>query len=105
ATDFQSQRDFGRSIIPRLIRTHRVRAFPFRDRNTKETAYWRDVGTLDSYYEANMDLVAVDPQPNLYDNRWPIRGYSPPLAPPKFVFADEDTRPPRAGKALDSLVC
>jgi glucose-1-phosphate adenylyltransferase len=105
ATDFNSQRDFGRNIIPRLIRTHRVRAFAFRDRNTKQTSYWRDVGTLDSYYEANMDLVSVDPQLNLYDGAWPIRGYSPPLPPPKFVFADEHAKPPRAGKALDSLVC
>lgn len=105
ATRVGSQHDFGRNIIPRLIETHRVRAFPFRDRNTKQTAYWRDVGTIDSYYEANMDLVAVDPLLNMYDPKWPIRGYSPPLPPPKFVFADEDARPPRVGKALDSLVC
>jgi glucose-1-phosphate adenylyltransferase len=100
-----SQHDFGKNIIPGVIHTHRVRAFPFRDRNTKVTSYWRDVGTLDSYYEANMDLIAVDPQLNLYDPRWPIRSYSPPLPPPKFVFADESAAPPRAGKALDSLVC
>ncbi len=105
ATHTGSQHDFGKNIIPRLISTHKVRAFLFRDRNTKQTAYWRDVGTLDSYYEANMDLVGVDPLLNLYDPAWPIRGYSPPLPPPKFVFADEAAHPPRVGKALDSLVC
>lgn len=105
ATHTDSQHDFGKNIIPRLIGTHRVRAYPFRDRNTKLTSYWRDVGTLDSYFDANMDLIAVDPQLNLYDPKWPIRGYSPPLPPPKFVFADEKSHPPRVGKALDSLVC
>jgi len=105
ATRTDSRHDFGTNIIPGQIPTGKVRAFPFRDKNTKQTAYWRDVGTLDSYYEANMDLVAVDPQLNLYDVHWPIRGYSPPLPPPKFVFADEQTRPPRVGKALDSLIC
>jgi glucose-1-phosphate adenylyltransferase len=105
ATRSGSRHDFGADILPRQIGVKRVRAFPFRDRNTKQTSYWRDVGTLDSYYDANMDLVAVDPQLNLYDTAWPIRSYSPPLPPPKFVFADEHTRPPRVGKALDSLVC
>ncbi len=105
ATIPDSTHDFGKDIIPRVIKSHRIRAFPFRDRNTKQTAYWRDVGTLDSYFEANMDLVAVDPQLNLYDEGWPIRGYFPPMPPPKFVFADEDAVPARAGKALDSLVC
>jgi glucose-1-phosphate adenylyltransferase len=105
ATARDSNHDFGRNIFPEIIRTHNVRAFPFRDRNTKQTSYWRDVGTIDSYYEANMDLVAVDPQLNLYDMSWPIRSYSPPLPPPKFVFADEQTSPPRAGKALDSMIC
>ncbi|MEZ6065424.1 MAG: glucose-1-phosphate adenylyltransferase [Planctomycetaceae bacterium] len=105
ATDLASSHDFGKNIVPAVIATHKVRAFPFRDRNTKEIAYWRDVGTIDSYYEANMDLVRVDPLLNLYDPGWPIRGYSPPLPPPKFVFADESADPPRVGKALDSLVC
>ncbi|MEZ6057448.1 MAG: glucose-1-phosphate adenylyltransferase [Planctomycetaceae bacterium] len=105
AADPASQRDFGRNIIPSIIGKHRVRAFPFRDRNTKQRLYWRDVGTLDSYYEANMDLISVDPQLNLYDASWPIRGHSPPLPPPKFVFADFHTSPPRTGYAVDSLVC
>ncbi|MFV0445088.1 MAG: glucose-1-phosphate adenylyltransferase [Planctomycetaceae bacterium] len=105
ATLTDSQHDFGKNIIPRLIHSHRVQAFPFRDRNTKATSYWRDVGTLDSYYDANMDLVRVDPQLNLYDPEWPIRSYFPPLPPPKFVFGDEHEDPPRCGKAIDSVVC
>ncbi len=100
-----SQHDFGKDVIPTIIHTHKVRAFPFRDKNTNEGAYWRDVGTLDSYYEANMDLVAVHPQLNLYDMSWPIRGYHPPLPPPKFVFAQTEGDPPRVGHALDSMVC
>jgi glucose-1-phosphate adenylyltransferase len=100
-----SSHDFGKDVIPSLVHTHRVRAFPFRDKNTKESAYWRDVGTLDSYYAANMDLISVDPQLNLYDSSWPIRGYHPPLPPPKFVFAETDAERPRVGTALDSMVC
>ena len=67
ATQPGSQHDFGRNIIPSVIDTHRVFAFPFRDENRKHDAYWRDVGTLDAYYEANMDLVSVDPLLNMYD--------------------------------------
>ena len=59
------------------------------DENRKKDAYWRDVGTLDAYYEANMDLISVDPQLNMYDRHWPIRTYQPNLPPPKFVFAEE----------------
>ena len=86
ATVTESSHDFGRDIIPTIIETHRVRAFPFRDRNSGNSRYWRDVGTLDAYYAANMDLVAVEPQLNLYDEAWEIRTYHPPLPPPKFVF-------------------
>ena len=75
---------------------------PFRDENRKTDAYWRDVGTLDAYYEANMDLISVDPQLNMYDEHWPIRTYQPNLPPPKFVFADPSDR---RGTALDSIVC
>lgn len=99
-----SQHDFGRNIIPSVIGTHRVFAYPFMDENRKQDAYWRDVGTLDAYYEANMDLVAVDPQLNMYDERWPIRTYQPNLPPPKFVFAGEGPGA-RRGQALDSIVC
>jgi glucose-1-phosphate adenylyltransferase len=105
ATSSESVHDFGKNVIPSIIRTHRVRAYPFQDRNTGDQYYWRDVGTIDSYYEANMDLVAVEPQLNLYDYSWPIRGYHPPFPPPKFVFADEQTEPRRVGHALDSIVC
>jgi glucose-1-phosphate adenylyltransferase len=105
ATKPDSAHDFGRNIIPSLIHTHKVLAYPFRDKNTGKTMYWRDVGTLDAYYEANMDLVAVHPEFNLYDNVWPIRTYQPQAPPPKFVFAETGAPTPRAGQALDSIVC
>ncbi len=104
ATHSESRRDFGRDIIPSIIDKHRVFAYPFRDENRKQDAYWRDVGTIDAYFAANMDLVSVDPQLDLYDNRWPIRTFHPNLPPPKFVFA-EDGATGRRGTALDSLVC
>jgi glucose-1-phosphate adenylyltransferase len=104
ATRPNSAHDFGRSIIPAIIDTHRVYAFPFLDENRKNVAYWRDVGTLDAYYEANMDLVAVDPLLNMYDEHWPIRTYLPNLPPPKFVFAERGPDS-RCGQALDSIVC
>ncbi len=104
ATRHGSQHDFGRNVIPSVIDTHRIFAYPFLDENRKKDAYWRDVGTLDAYYEANMDLVSVDPQLNLYDNRWPIRTYQPNLPPPKFVFAERGPSA-RCGQALDSIVC
>ncbi|MBN2578055.1 MAG: glucose-1-phosphate adenylyltransferase [Pirellulales bacterium] len=104
ATRPQSQHDFGRNIIPSLIGSHGVRAYPFMDENRKQEAYWRDVGTLDAYYEANMDLVSVDPLLNLYDRQWPVRTYQPNLPPPKFVFAEHGERG-RRGQALDSMVC
>lgn len=104
ATKPGSRHDFGRDIIPSIIDTHKVYAFPFRDENHKQDAYWRDVGTLDAYYEANMDLVSVDPQLNLYDDQWPIRTYQPNLPPPKFVFGSNHDSD-RCGRALDSIVC
>lgn len=104
ATRPDSKHDFGHNIIPSIIDTHRVYAFPFRDENRKQDAYWRDVGTLEAYYEANMDLIAVDPQLNMYDERWPIRTYHPNFPPPKFVFAEEG-RGARRGQAIDSIVC
>jgi glucose-1-phosphate adenylyltransferase len=99
-----SNHDFGRNIIPSILDNHRVFAFPFLDENRKRQAYWRDVGTLDAYFEANMDLVAVDPLLNVYDERWPIRTYHPNYPPPKFVFA-QDAPDGRCGMALDSVVC
>jgi glucose-1-phosphate adenylyltransferase len=104
ATRPGSVHDFGRNIIPSIIETHRVFAFPFRDENRKQDAYWRDVGTLDAYYAANMDLISVDPLLNMYDDRWPIRTYMPNFPPPKFVFAEEGFNA-RRGQALDSIVC
>jgi glucose-1-phosphate adenylyltransferase len=104
ATRAGSTHDFGKDIIPAVIETHRIFAYPFMDENRKQDAYWRDVGTLDAYYEANMDLVAVDPLLNMYDDRWPIRTFHPNLPPPKFVFAQEGPAA-RRGEALDSIVC
>lgn len=105
ATVNDSSHDFGKNIIPSIIDSHLVRAFPFRDKNSGDGRYWRDVGTLDAYYEANMDLIAVKPQLNLYDNTWEIRTYQPPNPPPKFVFAQTGGREPRIGQAMDSMVC
>lgn len=105
ATDNDSAHDFGKDIIPHVIPSHLVRAFPFRDKNTGDRRYWRDVGTVDAYYEANMDLIAVKPQLNLYDRSWEIRTYQPPYPPPKFVFAQTSGSNPRVGTALDSMVC
>ena len=96
-----SSHDFGKDIIPNLVDGgERVYAYLFWDENKKESKYWRDVGTLDAYYEASMDLVQVDPVFNLYDPDWPLRTYQPQFPPAKFVF-DEDGR---RGHALDSLV-
>lgn len=105
ATDPNSSHDFGKNLLPGMLGKHRVQAYPFRDRNTGRTKYWRDVGTLDSYYEANMDLVHVEPEFNLYDQSWPIRTYQPQQPPPKFVFAQHEANPPRIGQAWDSAVC
>lgn len=96
--------DFGRNIIPRMIGSRRVYAFNFQDANKKAVKYWRDIGTLDAYWEANLDLVAVDPLFNLYDQQWPIRTYQGQFPPAKFVFA-QDYQGGRMGVALDSIVC
>ena len=76
----------------------------FQDANKKDVKYWRDIGTLDAYWEANLDLVAVDPLFNLYDQQWPIRTYQGQFPPAKFVFA-QDYQGGRMGVALDSIVC
>ncbi|MCA9096380.1 MAG: glucose-1-phosphate adenylyltransferase, partial [Planctomycetaceae bacterium] len=96
--------DFGKNIIPSVLKTHRLFAHPFRDKNTGNMMYWRDVGTLDAYYEANMDLVSVNPELNLYDQSWPIRTYQPNTPPPKFVFAQKEGEAPRIGHAMDSMI-
>jgi glucose-1-phosphate adenylyltransferase len=104
AADPASRHDFGHDILPRVVQKHAVHAYAFRDENRKRHAYWRDVGTIDAYHEANMDLVEVDPQLNLYDEHWPIRTHHPTYPPPKFVFAGEGPDA-RRGEATDSLVC
>lgn len=95
--------DFGKNIIPQMMTTDRVFAYNFKDENKKEAKYWRDVGTIDAYWEANMDLVSVDPQLNLYDRAWAIRTYQGQHPPAKFVFAQEE-RGGRRGVSLDSIV-
>ncbi len=98
-----SQHDFGRDILPRMVKEARVMAYEFRDENRKEVRYWQDVGTLESYWEANMDLVSVDPLFNLYAEQWPIRTHHGQFPPAKFVFAEE-TPGGRLGVALNSIV-
>jgi glucose-1-phosphate adenylyltransferase len=101
AADAGSAHDFGRNILPKLIGRRRVVAYDFRDLNGKTARYWRDAGTLDAYYDANMDLVSVTPEFNLYDERWPIRTRLVQQPPAKFVFAQEGRR---MGVAIDSIV-
>jgi glucose-1-phosphate adenylyltransferase len=102
----ESDHDFGKNIIPGILRTQRVYAFRFRDANRKSVPYWRDVGTLDAYYQANMDLIEIDPVLNLYDRDWLIRTAQAQMPPPKFVFSDEGSREhARRGEAHDSMVC
>lgn len=118
--------DFGRDIIPNLLNSHRIYAYPYRQQNkiedyiyvtmpdgerhlrlephTRDSAYWRDVGDLDAYWNANMDLTGVEPYFNLYGQRWPLHTYQTAAPPAKFVFATERSDGFRVGKALDSLV-
>ncbi|MEN8168416.1 MAG: glucose-1-phosphate adenylyltransferase [Pseudomonadota bacterium] len=95
-----SSRDFGKDIIPRVIKNYRVLAHPFNDPNSGKQAYWRDVGTVDAFWAANLELIGVTPPLNLYDRSWPIWTYQEQLPPAKFVFDDEDRR----GMAVDSMV-
>lgn len=96
--------DFGKDIIPQMLKKKkRVFSYNFKDENKKEALYWRDIGTLDAYYEANMDLIQVSPIFNLYDNDWPIRTYQEQFSPAKTVFAG-DENPERVGLVLDSLI-
>ena len=100
AEDPASAHDFGKNVIPQAIDNLRVFAYPFEDVRTKAQNYWRDVGTVDAYYEANMELVQVSPELNIYDEQWPIWTYQEQLPPAKFVFDDPDRR----GAAIDSMV-
>jgi glucose-1-phosphate adenylyltransferase len=118
--------DFGKDIIPKLLASHRIFAYQYRKNNaisdfihvttesgeryvrlepkTRDSGYWRDVGTLDSYWNANMDLTGVEPYFNLYGTKWPIHTFQILAPPAKFIFSSEDGPKPRVGKALDSLV-
>jgi glucose-1-phosphate adenylyltransferase len=119
------QPDFGNHILPSILESHRVMAYPYRRENRikdiisytdengvrretvdgiRDSGYWRDVGTLDSYWNANMDLTGVDPYFNLYGRLWPIRTFQRQYPPVKTVFAQRSGQSPRIGKALDSLV-
>ncbi len=100
AEDETSRHDFGHNILPRMMDDYKVYSFNFIDENKKEALYWRDVGTLEAYYEANLDLVSVAPVFNLYDEAWPIRTHQRQYPPAKFVFND----PGRTGEAHDSIV-
>jgi glucose-1-phosphate adenylyltransferase len=95
-----TQHDFGRNVIPSIINDYRVYAYAFRDPETNEQAYWRDVGTLQAFWEANMELVSVSPQLNLYDQTWPIFTHQVQSPPAKFVFDSDDRR----GQAIQSMV-
>jgi glucose-1-phosphate adenylyltransferase len=100
AAKADSSHDFGRNVIPDAIDKLRVFAYPFEDVRTKAQNYWRDVGTVEAYYEANMELVRVSPELNIYDEQWPIWTYQEQLPPAKFVFDDKERR----GQAVDSMV-
>ena len=99
-----STRDFGKDIIPQMLKKGlKVVAYNFIDENRKEAKYWRDIGTIDAYYEANMDLIQVDPVFNLYDKDWPIRTFQEQFPPEKTVFSGEEITG-RVGLVLDSIV-
>ncbi|WP_017926255.1 glucose-1-phosphate adenylyltransferase [Thioalkalivibrio sp. HL-Eb18] len=100
ADDTFSTHDFGKDIIPSIIDRYQVMAYPFRDEQGVRQGYWRDVGTIDSYWQANLELIGVTPELNLYDSDWPIWTYQEQLPPAKFVFDDDDRR----GMAIDSMV-
>jgi len=100
ATDPESVHDFGKNIIPDCIRHCQVFAYPFHDVKTRAQSYWRDVGTIDAYYRANLELIYVHPELNLYDSQWPIWTYQEQLPPAKFILDD----PGRTGRATNSMV-
>ena len=100
AEDPDSSHDFGKDILPKILDHYKLYSYNFIDENKKEALYWRDVGTLEAFYEANMDLVAVSPVFNLYDKDWPLRTTQRQYPPAKFVFGE----PGRTGMAVDSIV-
>ncbi|MFV1984127.1 MAG: glucose-1-phosphate adenylyltransferase [Thiohalomonadales bacterium] len=100
ADDITSSHDFGKDILPNLINKHRAYAYSFHDTDSNNRSYWRDVGTVDAYWKANLELIGVIPELNLYDTDWPIWTHQEQLPPAKFVFNDETRR----GTAIDSMV-
>jgi len=96
----KSSHDFGKDILPYIIKRYNVMAYSFREPDGHKQAYWRDVGTIDAYWEANMELISVTPELNLYDNLWPIWTHQEQLPPAKFIFDDDGRR----GMAVDSMV-
>lgn len=96
----KSTHDFGHDIIPNLINRYKVVAFPYKDVQGNDPGYWRDVGTIDAFWSANLELIGVTPELNLYDDEWPIWTHQAQLPPAKFVFDDDDRR----GMAVDSMV-
>ena len=100
ADNASSGHDFGHDIIPAIIKQYRVFTYPFRDAQSGRQAYWRDVGTIDAFWAANLELIGVTPELNLYDVEWPIWTYQEQMPPAKFVFDDSDRR----GMAVDSMV-
>ncbi len=100
AEDATSRHDFGHNILPNLLGKRKMMAYSFVDENKKQALYWRDVGTLDAYYDANMDLCSVSPVFNLYDKNWPIRTRVRQYPPAKFVFGE----PGRSGMAVNSVI-
>lgn len=100
ADDPKSDHDFGKNVIPSLINKYRANAYIFRDPLSGKLGYWRDVGTIDSFWEANLELIGVTPELNLYDEEWPIWTHQEQIPPAKFIFDDEDRR----GMAVDSMV-
>lgn len=95
-----STHDFGKDIIPAVIDDHIVNAYPFLDLQSGQQSYWRDVGTIDAYWAANLELIGVKPDLNLYDTTWPIWTYQEQTPPAKFVFDDNGSR----GQAIDSMI-
>jgi glucose-1-phosphate adenylyltransferase len=100
AEDPDSKHDFGHNILPNMLGKRKMMAYSFVDENKKEALYWRDVGTLDAYYDANMDLCSVSPIFNLYDRSWPMRTRVRQYPPAKFVFGE----PGRTGSAVNSVI-
>jgi len=96
----KSAHDFGKDILPHIIKKYNVMSYSFREPDGLKQAYWRDVGTIDAYWEANMELISVTPELNLYDDEWPIWTYQEQLPPAKFIFDDDGRR----GMAVDSMV-